>query len=386
MLFECFDDNRLAAQLSGERFTVTYLLSGSEALAREKAECICVEQTVEFPLYLLPEGRIPGEIVGKIVSFEKAAHEKYRLAVSYAVEIVSGEITQFINVLFGNSSILPGIFVERFDLGEGMLPRFKGPRLGMEKMRELLGEPESPLVFSVLKPMGLSAEDFAGCAYRMAKGGIHIIKDDHSLADQSFAPFEERVQRCGEAVAKANNQTGGRTIYVPNVSAPGRETFRRARYAKEHGAGGLLVIPGLVGFGTMQELALDDEIDLPVFCHPAFLGSYLVNEGGFSCACLLGQLARLAGADASIFPNFIGRFPLSKEQCVSIQAAGRVPMGGLKTMFACPAGGMSAAALPKALEAYGKDVMLLMGGGLFDMGPDLEKNSRTLVGLIKDLI
>jgi len=386
MLFGCFDDGRLAAQLGGERFTVTYLLLGTEAEAREKAGFICVEQTVEFPVHLLPEGHIPGEIVGKIISFEKAAEGKYRLVVSYAEEIAAGEITQFINVLFGNSSILPGILVERFDLGKGMLSCFKGPRFGMEKLRELLGEPESPLVFSALKPMGLSAYDFADCAYRMAKGGINIIKDDHGLADQRFAPFDERIRLCGEAVAKANAQTGRHTIYVPNVSAPGGETFRRARYAKEHGAGGLLVIPGLVGFGTMQELALDDEIALPIFCHPAFLGSYLVNEGGFSCACLLGQLARLAGADGSIFPNFMGRFSLTKEQCVSIQEAGREPMGELKTMFACPAGGMSAAILPKAVETYGKDIILLMGGGLFDMGSDLEKNSQAFVRLIKSLV
>jgi len=46
---------------------------------------------------------------------------------------------------------------------------------------------------------------------------------------------------------------------------------------------------------------------------------------------------------------------------------------------------MSVEVLPQAVEAYGKEVMLLMGGGLFDMGPDLEKNSRTFVELVKTL-
>jgi len=131
---------------------------------------------------------------------------------------------------------------------------------------------------------------------------------------------------------------------------------------------------------------MDDAVGLPIFCHPAFLGSYVINEWGVSCACLLGQMARLAGADVSIFPNFMGRFSLSKEQCVSIQDAGLASMGELKTMFACPAGGMSAGVLPKAMEVYGKEVIMLMGGGLFDMGPDLEENSRTFVNLVKNLV
>ena len=383
MLFNYFSDENLAAQLSGERFTVNYLLYGDEAEAKKKAGVVCVEQTVEFPVHLLPAGHIPGEIVGRIVTFSEIAAGLFRLVVSYASELASGEITQLFNVIFGNSSILPGVRVERFDLSTGLLSRFQGPRFGMNGIRELLAEPESPLVFSALKPIGLSAETLADCAYHMAKGGIHIIKDDHSLADQVFAPFEERIRRCSEAVSKSNSETGRNTLYVPNVTAPGAEMLRRARYAKDCGAGGLLVIPGLAGFGAIQELAIDNRINLPLFCHPAFLGSYLVNEGGISCACMLGQMARLAGADATIFPNFLGRFALSREQCISIQDAGREPLGEIKTMFACPAGGMTLGVLPETIEAYGKDVALLMGGGLFDMGPDLEENSRIFVSFVK---
>jgi len=48
--------------------------------------------------------------------------------------------------------------------------------------------------------------------------GVDLIKDDHSLADQTSAPFAERVERCQEAVVRANGETGGNALYFPNVT------------------------------------------------------------------------------------------------------------------------------------------------------------------------
>ena len=101
-----------------------------------------------------------------------------------------------------------------------MLRSFRGPRFGRDGLRERLGVPTRPLLCTALKPLGLSPEGLAELAYRFALGGIDIIKDDHGLADQNFARFRDRVQRCAEAVARANRETGGRSIYVPNVTAP----------------------------------------------------------------------------------------------------------------------------------------------------------------------
>ena len=56
--------------LSGERFLVTYRLTGDEAEARSKAEDICVEQTIEFPAELVPEGDIRSQIMGRIESLQ----------------------------------------------------------------------------------------------------------------------------------------------------------------------------------------------------------------------------------------------------------------------------------------------------------------------------
>ncbi len=315
---------------SVDRFSVTYRLSGSEKDARAKAEDICIEQTVEFPADEVPEGIIRDHVFGRIESFEPWGTDSFKAVISYAVEIAAGELTQFLNVVFGNSSIKPGIRVEHLELPESLLRRFKGPRFGRDGLRSLLNIPKRPLLSSAIKPMGLSSQELADLAYQFALGGMDIIKDDHGLTDQRCSPFEERVKRCAEAVQRANKETGHRTIYVANITAPNSEVMKRARIAKNAGAGGLMIAPGLVGFDLMRELADDDSIALPILTHPALQGSFVTGPNGMSHGVIFGQLARLAGADATIFPNFGGRFSFSREECKEIVKATSEPMGHLK--------------------------------------------------------
>jgi ribulose-bisphosphate carboxylase large chain len=366
--------------VSGERFRVVYRVAralaadDSDALAR--ARDIAVEQTVEFPIDLIPPGELRDRVVGRVEGLEPKA-DGWLTTISYAVESAGGELSQLLNVIFGNYSLKPGVRVERLVLPDALLHRFRGPRFGRDGLRSALGVPRRALLATALKPLGLPTEALAGLAYRLALSGIDVVKDDHGLANQPFAPFAERIPRCAEAVERANRETGGHAIYAPNVTADGEETLRRARQAKTAGAGALLVAPGLVGLGTLARLAGDDEIALPVLSHPAFQGSFVVGpDHGISPGALFGQIARLAGADGSIYPNYGGRFSFSRDECRSIATATTEPLGSLRPVFPVPGGGMRLERVPELLEFYGNDVILLVGGGLFQRGPDLLENVR----------
>jgi len=91
-------------ELSGERFTVVYRLAGNRADAWAKAQDICLEQTVEFPVDLVPGGDIRDHILGHIESFQPLDEglNHFEANVSYAVEISGFELTQLLNVIFGN--------------------------------------------------------------------------------------------------------------------------------------------------------------------------------------------------------------------------------------------------------------------------------------------
>jgi ribulose-bisphosphate carboxylase large chain len=365
---------------SGTRFNVFYSITApDENDARARAKDICIEQTVEFPPDFITDKYIKNEVLGRTESVTNFSKGRYLAKISYLESTAGAEFTQFLNVLFGNSSIKPGIRVEEFELSPDMYKNFSGPRFGAAGIRKLTAVKNRPLLCSALKPMGMSVKELSELAYKFALGGIDIIKDDHGLANQVFSPFKERVNRCAEAVRKANKKTGGNTIYLPNITADADVTMKRAKLAKKAGAGAVIISAGLTGFTVMKQVADDDTIDLPVFFHPAFSGCYTTSpDSGISHHALYGQLTRLAGADASIFPNFGGRFSFSQEQCAAIAESCGEKMGSIKKSLPAPGGGMSFDSVKKMVSFYGNEVVFLIGGGLFKYDPDITKSVRDL--------
>lgn len=369
--------------MTKERFKVIYHIWGDESTALEKAKIICLEQTVELEDELVPDGMIRDRIVGQIDRFFTVCEGVYEAHISYANEISAFELTQLLNVIFGNTSIKEGIRVERLELSESILSRFSGPRFGIKGLRKILGVYEKPLLCAVLKPMGKTAGEIAELAYHFALGGVDVIKDDHGLTDQPFCPYYKRVEACAELVEKANGKTGKKCIYAPNVTAPITDIMERVHFARRIGAGGLLISPGLTGLDTMRAMAEDEEVDLPIISHPAFLGSMVTNKkNGFSHAVLFGQLQRIAGADASVYPNFGGRFGFTREECESISKSCREQMGNYQPIFPAPGGGMTMESVPDITELYGNDVMFLIGGELYARSTDLEENVRYFLSLL----
>ena len=372
----------MKSTISGERFTITYRLTGSEADALAAAKDICIEQTVEFPEELINDEFIKNNIPGRIESFNAADKKRYRARISFAVETSAMEFTQFLNVIFGNISLKPGIVVEDISLPRGFASKFTGPLFGVEGLREMLEVYHRPLIASAIKPMGMNSVQFAGLAAEFSRGGIDIIKDDHGLSDQPFSKFKERVAACTSSVNETNSKYGGKTLYFPNITAPFSEVMDRAYYAKEHGAGGVLIAPALTGFDVMKHLAADKNFGLPVMSHPAFIGTLLSGPSGFTHGALLGKLTRMAGADIVVYPNFGGRFSFTENECADIVNECRSGFAHIKTILPCPGGGMNFSNIPDMTSFYGQDVVYLMGGGLFKRGSDLTANCRELLELV----
>ncbi|MDR2762952.1 MAG: hypothetical protein LBB88_10145 [Planctomycetaceae bacterium] len=377
MFFSNFNNSDLLASLSGERFHVVYRLTGTRDEALRIADDICAEQTVEFPIRLLPSGAISERIVGRVEKFEQDCERSFIVTISFAEELAASELTQFLNVVFGNISMKLGIQVISIMPSVGIFKFLRGARFGISGIRELIGVFSRPPLFTAIKPMGLSARDLAELASSFADGGIDIIKDDHGLSDQPFAPFEERVKRCSAAVRESNARTGRRSIYVPNITSSVDRIFERAYFAKGSGAGGLMISPGLIGLDVMRKLS--EEIELPIIAHPAFIGGMAMNLQGLSCGVVYGTIMRLAGADATIFPNFGGRFPLTLDDCKDIVTKSREPLGNIPPIFPSPAGGMELKNIKSMLKNYGKDMLLLVGSGLFSQSDNLIENCKKFI-------
>ncbi|TKW64902.1 MAG: ribulose 1,5-bisphosphate carboxylase [Paracoccus denitrificans] len=357
------------------RFGVTYRIRASNAAeARARAEGIALEQTVEVPRAVVPPGYIADEIVGQIEDIGRSGEGIFRAVISYAPDSAGDEITQFLNVVFGNSSIQQGIRVIGIDPGVDMARRFPGPRFGIDGIRRLTGRATGGLIAPVLKPMGQSPKAFAALAAGCVRGGADIVKEDHGLAGQPSAPFRQRVEAVAAAVATANADEGRQALYFPNLSGTADEIESNLRFAKDAGAGGILVMPGLFGFGVVERIARDAGLDLPVMTHPAFLGPYvLAPDTGIDHGTLFGTIQRIAGADISVFPNVGGRFGFSADECHQIADACRSPDGHGLPMMPSPGGGMSVDRASDMVGMYGEDVVYLLGGSLLADPPNIDR-------------
>jgi ribulose-bisphosphate carboxylase large chain len=253
---------------------------------------------------------------------------------------------------------------------------FPGPRFGVEGIRTITGVKDRALTSTALKPQGSSVEYLAHLARTFALAGIDIIKDDHGIANQAFHPFAERVPAVQKAINEANAETGGRTIYAPTFSGGGHSLVEQARIAKDSAVKMALVAPMLVGIPAFVELQID--LDIPVMAHPAFAGANRIAP-----PVLLGKLFRLFGADATIFPNHGGRFSYSRETCLAIARAAREPWHDMRASMPVPAGGMTVDRVDEMISGYGKDTMLLIGGGLLSARERLLERARDFVMAVK---
>ncbi|MBN1823191.1 MAG: hypothetical protein JW803_02605 [Endomicrobiales bacterium] len=362
-------------------FKVFYSVPGDKKDAFGKAKDICLEQTAEMPEIELKKLKLE-RVNGKVESFKPFGKGRFLAGISYEPDVTAYEFTQLLNVMFGNSSMKAGVRVERIELGEKLAPVFRGPRFGAAGIRELLKVPERPLACAILKPMGLDGKALAKTAYELALGGVDIIKEDHGITNQPSARFKDRVRYCVWAVEKAKEKTGKQALYLANVTAPYDEIFERAGYAKDNGVGGYLVAPGIVGFDIMRSLSCSDDLSLPVFAHPALLGSFTVNpDSGVSAYCLHGQLMRLAGADGSIFPHFGGRFSWTEEDCGSAAKGCRDTMNGVDAALPCVGGGVTLEKLKNLIQFYGRNVVFLLGTGAVS-GPDVTGRAKKIMKAI----
>lgn len=363
-------------------FEITYRVRVLEGQNIDrKVEDICLEQSVELPRRLLT-GEIEKKVVGTPSKQEQIEENVYDVAVSWPLENVGGDISQFLNILYGNISLQEGIKITGAGwktLGNEL---FGGPAFGIDGIRKKIRKPGGALSSTALKPLGTDSEGIAELAYQFAAGGLNLMKDDHGIANQEYAPFEERVKKCVAAVQRAEDETGHRAYYFAHITALASESVERYRRAADLGADGVLICPHIAGMETMHQLARMD-IDLPIIAHPAFSGALTTNhKQGLSPDFLYGQLWRALGADFVIYPNTSGRFSFSLEECEAINESARTSDLPFKSSFPMVGGGMKRSDIPAWLETYGPDTVFLLGTSLYDHPEGPRAAAEELSGML----
>ena len=339
-----------------------------------RIESLLLEQTVELPRKALRDPFVLEQIVGRLAGTEEIAPQLHRVTIDFPIVATADDPAQFLNVLFGNSSLQTHVELADFELPtdwSGRTNALPGAKFGAAGLRQRLDVQGRAITSTALKPIGLSTARLAELCSLFAQGGVDLIKDDHGLANHSFHPFADRVRACQKAVAESNRASGRQAIYAPNLTGTPSVVLEQLRLAQDEGVGAVMVAPMLLGLPLMAEIVAQ-HAKVPVIGHPSFGGATRTAP-----EVLYGKLFPLYGADASIFANFGGRFAYSKETCGRIARELTDPtIPDLTPTLPMPAGGIKYQQVADVLDFYGTDVVLLIGGGLYEAGDDTALRAR----------
>jgi ribulose-bisphosphate carboxylase large chain len=352
-----------------EIFRVTYQIATENGQDAERiAQNICIEQSVEMPPDVVP-GHVKGS-VARLESITQTGTGRWKAVVAFPSLLTGDDPTQLLNVIFGNSSLQPGIKV--LDVEDSILSALlPGPSFGIEGIRDLLDIHDRPLSCTALKPIGLSPEELAERAFQFASGGIDIIKDDHGLTSQESADFTSRVTECSAAIRRGEQKSGKRTLYFPNITCSPAKVLDQYWEALDLGADGVLIAPQLTGPELLCEIARDASV--PVMAHPAFSGTLVIHETrGLSAPLYYGKLWRAFGADCIIYPNARGRFTFTLDLCKAINQQCRSGIPGIRPAFPTPGGGINRDTVSGWVKEYENDTIFLIGGSLYQHPGGLE--------------
>ena len=338
------------------RIQAVYRVKADAKSLEARARAIAVEQSVEMPVAPIEDRYVLEETLGRVESIRDLGRGEYEVCIGMATITTGLEAGQLANMLMGNTSLQEGVTLVDAVFPEDVVKAFGGPNHGIGGLRARVNA-SGALSATALKPQGTPPATLARLAYDIALGGIDYIKDDHGIADQSYSPFAQRVPVIAEAVAKAGARTGVATRYLPSLNGNLDAMRGQIGICAANGLDTVLVTPMLAGLSQFQTLKREHP-EIAFVAHPSFGGLPMAPS------FLFAKLFRLIGADATIFPNYGGRFSYSKEECKRIAALALQDWPGIKPCVPVPAGGMTLARIPEILDFFGRDVMLLIGGSL----------------------
>lgn len=254
-----------------------------------------------------------------------------------------------------------------FALPPSLLQQLPGPKFGMKGTRKILGLPDEDLVIAtIVKPCaGMTAAEVAEKCGEAAEAGTDFIKDDEKMNNPPYCPLDEKCRLVGQALKRAGERTGRKTIYCPHISTRPDHIREAAHAAVDNGATGLMVNCFASGFTAVQILAEDPDLQVPIYVHSGARGAWSrIPNFGIDLKVVV-RLLRLLGADY-VRAHMVQGYLIADtfERSVEIVNLMREPIGGIRDTVPALSGGLDATNLVPNLEAFGLDILPMAGGAI----------------------
>ncbi|NPA53347.1 MAG: 2,3-diketo-5-methylthiopentyl-1-phosphate enolase [Aquificae bacterium] len=349
---------------------VTYLLTTKEEInPEEKAKEIAISLSIGGTGDLPPEKikeleKYEGKVLD-VFSYKEGKRFKTLIKIGFPVILFEHTIPSILSIIYGKISFTEDIKVVDIDFHPAFLDHFKGPRYGINGIREIVGIHHEPLLMTVLKPcVGLTTEEFANEFYKHAVGEADIVKDDEIFFDDSLAPFEKRIEACVKKAEEAEKITGRKTLYIPHLTGRVDELIQKAKRGVEAGAKGFLINALPYGFDILQRLS--EEVDAFFIAHPSFSGTiFKTNHLGIRTPVFFGKLMRLAGADIVMYPSPYGKSPIEHTDALETAENLRKDLEHINPSFPAPVGRISPLNIHTAFKDFGNQTVFGICGSIY---------------------
>lgn len=355
----------------------TNIMKFAAALAVEQTTGTWIKVPAETPeVRELCIGRVIGAYETPAFQMEIPEDVKERhfiIKIAYPWKNFGAQFAMMLSSVIGNISSSGKVKLMDLEFPDSFLKEFKGPAFGVQGIRDLLGVQDRPLLNNMIKPCtGLDPETTAKLAYESAVGGVDVIKDDELVSNPPHCPLIERVHKVMEAMKRADDKKGEKTLYAFNITDRTEMLRENALRAIEAGANCLMLNYNTIGLDAARMIAEDPDINVPILGHSDYTGAVYESPWSGMSATLIGaKLPRLAGVDMIIALSPYGKFPMMMDTFVAAGYQMLSPLKNIKPVFPMPGGGTTQGHVEELIHKFGKDVMIASGGGIHGhpMGP-----------------
>lgn len=299
--------------------------------------------------------------MAEVVSIEESEFTS-AIRIAFPIENFGSDLGALLTAIYGKISLASKVKLEDIEFSQKYLNLFKGPRLGISGIRELIGKKSKPLLMSIFKPcLGLTPGELGSMFYSQAEAGFDLVKDDEILYDSDFNVTLKRLEECLKAKEKAKSKT----IYAINLTGEANEILNRAIELEKNGANCILF--NYVSYGLPLLSALRKTVSIPIMAHPAFAGSMCMSSNsGLSEKLLLGSLPRIAGADFILFPSPYGSLAWDKDITKDIQNKLTKSLSNIKPAWPVPSAGVKSSMVKEIVLDFGEDIVINAGTAVWE--------------------
>ncbi|MFA5108266.1 MAG: type III ribulose-bisphosphate carboxylase [Candidatus Micrarchaeia archaeon] len=290
--------------------------------------------------------------------------------IAYPIDLFEPEnIPQILSDIAGNiygMKEIDALRLEDFFIPNKYINTFAGPKYGVEGVRKIVGTSKSrrPHIGTIVKPkVGLTPSEGAKVAHDSWAGGLDLVKDDENLTSHPFSKFETRLAKMLEAKDKAQQETGEKKIYCPNITAPAHTMLKRAELAQSMGSNCVMIDILTAGYSSVQFIR-HQNFKMLIHAHRAMHAAISRNKEHGCSMLVLAKLARLAGVDQLHIGAVFGKMEGSQAEVLQIHNSINEKYGRLNPVFSVASGGLSPLEIPNVINAFGNDVIIQAGGGV----------------------